>query len=92
MTTTNNATKAGASVPRPLVDLEGIPPKDYARATEAQGNLRRFAQFAEKHSPQRIAAAFQPHEIAALRQWVETVKAWLPRFVENLPADKGGKR
>lgn len=35
--------------PQPLVDLKGIPPKHYARATEAQGNLRRFSEYCKKY-------------------------------------------
>ncbi len=72
---------------RPLVDLAGIPPKDYARATECMGNLRRFAEFCAKHEPQRIANAFQPHELADLRGNYETVIVWLDRFIDYLPGD-----
>lgn len=70
---------------RPLVDLGSIPPRDYARATEARGNLRRFAEFCAKHEPQRIAKAFQPHEIAELRANYETVIVWLDSFIDYLP-------
>jgi len=33
--------------PKPLVDLQGIPWADYARATETMGTLRRFAEFCQ---------------------------------------------
>lgn len=71
--------------PRPLVDLGGIPPEDYRRATEAQGTLRRFAEFCSQYEPRRIAAAFKPHEIPDLRRFVSTIDGWLDRFVTNLP-------
>ena len=71
--------------PRPLVDLKGIPPEHYARATEAQGTLRRFTEFCEKHDPLVIAKAYHPHEIAALRRYVASIDSWLDRFVTNLP-------
>lgn len=69
---------------KPLVDLGGIPAADYARATEAQGALKRFAEYCEKHDPVRIARAFKKHEVAALRKHVATVDNWLDRFVTNL--------
>lgn len=70
---------------RPLVDLGGTDPAVYARATEAQGTLRRFAEYCERNDATAIAAAFRPHEIAALRRYVSTVDGWLDRFVINLP-------
>lgn len=84
-TVTTLAEMGKQSKPKPLVDLGGINPADYARATEAQGTLRRFAEFCSKNEPTRIAKAFKPHEIAQLRQYVSTVDAWLDRFVTNLP-------
>lgn len=70
---------------RPLVDLAGIPPNDFPRATERMGSLRRLAEFCEKHEPQRIAKAFQPHELADLRSNYETVIVWLDGFIDFLP-------
>jgi hypothetical protein len=73
-----------AAAPEQLVELGAIPAADYARATEAQGALRRFAEFCERHDARRIAAAFKPHEVAALRQHVSTIDGWLDRFVTSL--------
>jgi hypothetical protein len=67
-----------------LIDIGDIPPADYARATEAQGTLRRFAEFCKQHDPKKIARAFQPHEIKNLRNFVSTVDVWLDQFVANL--------
>jgi len=78
------AAPPSAAAPEQLVELGAIPAADYARATEAQGALRRFAEFCERHDARRIAAAFKPHEVAALRQHVSTIDGWLDRFVTSL--------
>lgn len=70
--------------PKPLVDLGGIDPADFARATAAQGALRRFSEYCGANDPVRIARAFQAHEVAEMRRFVSTVDAWLDRFVTNL--------
>lgn len=84
-TVTALARQGTAQKPKPLVDLAGIPPADYARATEAMGTLRRFAEFCSTQAPARIAAALQPHEVAEVRKNVATVDAWLDQFVVHLP-------
>lgn len=83
-TVTQLAEQGKQSRPQPLVDLGGIDPKDYARATEAQGTLRRFAEFCQKNEPRRIAQACKPHEAADLRRFVSTIDGWLDQFVTNL--------
>lgn len=71
---------------KPLtIDLKGIPPADFARATEAGGTLKRFAEFCQQHEPRKIARAFFPKEVAALRRHVAIVDAWLDAFITNLP-------
>jgi hypothetical protein len=72
------------TTPTPLVDLGEIPAADYARATQAQGAMSRFAEFCDSNDAARIAAAFKPHEVAALRRHVSTIDGWLDRFVTNL--------
>lgn len=67
-----------------LHDIGDIPPNDYARATQAGGTLRRFAEFCKAHEPARIAKAFQSHEVAELRELVLIVDAWMDSFVINL--------
>lgn len=83
-TVTQLADLGKQSRPQPIVDLGGIDPRDYARATEAQGTLRRFAEFCQKNDPQRIALACKPHESADLRRFVSTIDGWLDQFVINL--------
>ena len=63
--------------PRPLVDLEGIPPEDFARATELQGKLRRLAAFCQEHDPRLIANAFKPYEAAEFREMAGIAIDWL---------------
>ncbi len=83
-TVTQLAERGKQVKPKPAVELNGIPPADFARATEAGGTLRRFAEFCEANDPVRIARAFKPHEIRSLRNHVSTVDAWLDQFITNL--------
>jgi len=69
---------------KPLVDLGDISPSDYALATSAQGALRSFAAFCEKHDAARVAQAFKPHEVEGMRRFVAAVDGWLDTFVVNL--------
>jgi hypothetical protein len=70
--------------PRNIVDLGEINPRDYALATTAQGTLREFAAYCKSNDPIRIAKAFQPHEVAAMRRYVSAVDSWLDSFVVHL--------
>lgn len=70
---------------KPLVDLNGIDPADFARATEAQGSLKRLADFCKAHDAGRIAKSYQPHEINSLREHLSIVTEWLARFSQELP-------
>lgn len=68
--------------------IRRIPPADYQLATQLQGSLRRLAEYCSQHDPERIAAAYQPHEISNLRSWVGSISHWIDRFVVNLPEGK----
>jgi hypothetical protein len=70
---------------RPLVDLEGIDPADFASGTQLQGALNRLADYCATHDPARVARAFKPHERQALRDRITVIDAWLDRFAVNLP-------
>lgn len=83
-TITELAEQGTQKKPKPLVDLQGIDPHNYARATEAQGHLRRFSEFCRKHDPETIAQSFMAHEIAELRQFTHIVNAWLERFSSKI--------
>lgn len=76
--------KIGTVEKKPLVDLGGIDPAHFARASSAIGQLREFSVFCGKNDPALIAGACLAHEIAALRGYVSTIDGWLDRFVVNL--------
>lgn len=78
------AKQGTVSKPKPLVDLGQIPAVDYARATQAMGILRDFADYCAKNDAPRIAAALQPQEFADVRRHVARVESWLDLFVVNL--------
>lgn len=68
----------------PVIDLEGIDPTHFARATELKGSLSRLADFCGKQDPAAMAKAFKPQEIQAVRQYLTAIEPWLDRFVVNL--------
>lgn len=70
--------------PRPHVDLGTIKPHDYARATQALGTLRAFAQFVATNDPVEIAAGVKPHEVKIARANIEAIDLWLDKFVTSL--------
>ncbi|MFP4895780.1 hypothetical protein [Paraburkholderia sp. EG304] len=70
---------------RPLVDLGGIPPEDYANATRFQGAVARLAELCETQDAARVARALQPHERKSIRDRIAVIDAWLDQFAVNLP-------
>ncbi|MFZ1494378.1 MAG: hypothetical protein WAU60_13335 [Candidatus Competibacter denitrificans] len=73
-----------AKFPVPAIDLEGIDPAHFARATELKGSLSRLASFCEKQDPSAIAKAFKPQEIKTVRQYLAVIESWFDCFVVNL--------
>jgi len=57
--------------------LRGRDPKEFARATEAQGHLRRLTEFAATTDPALIARGTLPHERQPMQRHIETVLPWL---------------
>lgn len=74
--TVTQLAEAGKSK-RPLVDLEGRSPNEYAKATEAHGTLRRLAAFAEATDPASIVRGTKQHEMAAMAEHIEIIANWL---------------
>lgn len=70
--------------PEPLIDLEGIPPANFARATELKGSLKRLAQFCEQQDPVAIAKAFKPSELPEIKRALSSIEAWLDRFAVTI--------
>jgi hypothetical protein len=83
-TVTALAKQGTAQKPQPLVDLGGVAPQDYARATQFMGGLRTLADYCAANDARRIAAAVQPHEIAGVRRQVAQIEAWLDVFMVNV--------
>lgn len=67
-----------------LVDLGDSKPADFAMATRALAQLKRFAEFAEYHDPAAVAAGVRPPEYASARKYVRTLDAWLDQFITRL--------
>lgn len=67
-----------------LVDIGDSSPTDFAMATRALAQLKRFAEFAESHDPAAVAAGVRPSEFASARKYVQVVDAWLDQFVTRI--------
>lgn len=69
---------------KPLVNLGQAKPKDFARATQALAQLRRFAEFAAANDPTDVASGVTKSEIQAARAHVASIDSWLDRFITSL--------
>lgn len=69
---------------KPLVDLKGRDPKEFAVSTDGQGQLRKLAEFAERIDAAIVARGAMPNERKAIRRDVAIVDAWLDRLIVNL--------
>lgn len=69
---------------RPLVDLGGIDPKEYALSTDGQDQLRRLAQFAERIDAGIVARGSMPHERRAIRSYIGIIDGWLDQLIVQL--------
>lgn len=76
---------AAPAAPRPLVDLQGIPPEVFSRATQATGAMLEFAAVCARYDAREIARGVLPREIAAMRSAVAAIDAWLDTFIVHLP-------
>lgn len=63
-----------------------VPPADPTMVARAHRGLCEFSAFCATHDPVRIARG--GGDIDMLRGQVETISAWLDRFVVNLPSDE----
>lgn len=77
-------TKLAEQGKKKLVDLGDSSPTDFAMATRALAQLKRFAEFAESHDPAAVAAGVRPSEFASARKYVQVVDAWLDQFVTRI--------
>jgi len=77
-------TKLAEQGKKTLVDLDGIDPSLYAKATKVKGAVKRMAEMCESNDPRKIAKGFKPHEIEGIKKNVSAIDAWLDLFVTNL--------
>lgn len=83
-TLTELANRGKKPAPKPLIDLNGRDPKDFAAATSAIGNLGRLVEFAEATDPAAIARGCNKKERVGLLSKVDTVSRWLIRLRKEL--------
>jgi hypothetical protein len=69
---------------RPLVDLKGRDPDDFAVSTQAQAAVKAFAEFARKSDARGIARGAFPEEIAPMRRDIASIEGWLERLRAEL--------
>jgi len=65
-------------------ELSRPKPEGFAKATQAIGQLREFAEFCRKTDPETVASGIEGHEVAKVRTNVQTIDGWLDRLVVNL--------
>ncbi len=76
---------ARGTVARTMVVRDEIEPAPLPHAQKAQSLLRELAAFCGANSPAAVAVACKGLDVDAIRGYVETIDAWLDRFVTNLP-------
>lgn len=69
---------------RPLVDLGGRDPEDYATATQALGQLRRFAEFADVTDTDVVVRGAKPREHSAMDQHAAQIIRWLEHLRQRI--------
>jgi hypothetical protein len=69
---------------RPLVDLKGRDPDDFAASTQAQAAVRSFAEMTRKSDARVIARGAFPEEIAPMRRDIASIDAWLDALSVSL--------
>lgn len=74
--------------PRPLVDLKGRDPKDFAISTQGQGHLKRLAEFADEVKPEVVARGAMPNEWAVLKGHAARVGRWLERLTAAIEKER----
>ena len=69
---------------RPLVDLEGRDPDEFATSTQTQAAMTQFAGMARETDPGAVVRGTFPHEITAMRENIAAIRAWLDRLMAAL--------
>jgi len=69
---------------KPLLDLGKTKPANFAVATQALAQLRRFAEFTAENDPTTVASGVTKAEAGAARATVAAIDSWLDRFIVSL--------
>jgi hypothetical protein len=69
---------------KPILNLGGAKPANFAHATQALAQLRRFAEFAAANDPVEVASGVHETEVSMVRQHVKAIDSWLDRFITSL--------
>jgi hypothetical protein len=69
---------------KPLVDLKGRDPAEFALATQAQGAIDRLAQFAAATDAAAVARGMFPKERRLIREPIEIVERWLATLMREI--------
>ena len=72
--------KRPAAKPSPGLDLKGRDPREFSTSTEAQGLLRRLAEFADKTKPAVVARGAYPGERKRISANAKATIAWLEKL------------
>ena len=69
---------------KPLIDLQGRDPKEFQLATEAQGALRRFAEFANTADQAAVVRGSFPRERRELKDWASITIEWCKGLIRTI--------
>ncbi len=83
-TVTALAERGKKSKSKPLVDLEGRSPQDFATATRALGEMQDLAGFAERIDPRAVRRGLKDFELPKLVEHMETGLDWIQRMQQEL--------
>lgn len=73
---------------RPLVDLGGRDPEEFATSTNGQGQLRQLAEFAQRTDAAVVIRGALPHEYITIRQHIAIVDQWLDQLIVSLAQEQ----
>lgn len=78
--------------PRPLVDLGGRDPGEFAISTKGQGMLRELAEFGATTDPAVIARGALDHELGSIQRNIEQAKRWLDQLMTAVGSQRCSDR
>lgn len=83
-TVTELAERGTQSKPKPLVDLQGRDPREFAMATQIDGALRELFRTLSNTDQRAVVRGLFHTEHAALRGHAIAISTWLERLIEEL--------